>query len=87
MDPWVVIATLIVLGALAVDGSRAYRALPYLLSRLRRWTRSAARPDPLGVDSRELPPVRINRSDFAGREEEPRDGEGHQRRRGRWNGP
>lgn len=87
MDAWIAIAIVIVLSALAVDRTRAYRALPFVLNRVRRRSRSAGRPQTLGVDSSELPPVRINRSDFAGREKEPRDGKGHQRRRGRCSGP
>jgi hypothetical protein len=78
MDAWVLIAIVIVLGALAVDRTRAYRALPALLNRLRGRSRVAGRPQTLGVDSAELPPVRINRSDFAaGNEKEPGHGEGH----------
>lgn len=86
VDAWTVIAIVIVIGALAVDRTRAYRALPQHLSRLRRRTRSAARTDSLGVDSGELPRVPINRPDFAGREKEPPNGEGHQPRRERCNG-
>lgn len=86
VDTWIVIAVVIVIGALAVDRTRAYRALPQLVSRLRRRTRAAARPATLGVDSGELPSVGITRSDFAGTEKELRNGEGHQSRRERRNG-
>ena len=76
MDAWVVVAIVIILGALAVDRTRAYRALPFFLSRLRRRSRTPGRPQTPGVDSAELRPVHIDESDFAGREKEPRHGEG-----------
>ncbi len=76
IDGWTVPAIVIVLSALAVDRTRAYRALPALLNRLRGRSRSAGHPQALGVDLNELPKVQINRSDLADREE-PRHGEGH----------
>ncbi len=76
IDAWTVPAIVIVLSALAVDRTRAYRALPALLNRLRGRSRFAGRPQALGVDSSELPKVQIIRSDLADREE-PRHGEGH----------
>jgi hypothetical protein len=87
MDAWIVAAIVIVLGALAADRTRAYRALPALLNRLRGRSRSVGRPQTLGVDSKELPPVQITRSDFADRKKGAPHGEGHWRRRGRCNGP
>ena len=70
-------AIVILLSALAVDRTRAYRALPALLSRLRRRTRDAGWSRPLGVDSIEPPPVRIDRSDFTAREKGQGLEEGH----------
>jgi hypothetical protein len=83
VDAWIVPAVVILLSALAVDRTRAYRALPALLNRLRGRSPATGRPQVVGVDSSELPPVQINRSDFADREKESRHGERHQRRRGR----
>lgn len=77
MDLWVVVAIVIVLAALTVDRTRAYRALPAALNRLRGRSRSAGRPQTLRVDSAEPAPVAINGSDFAGREKESGHGEGH----------
>ena len=73
MDAWAVTAVVIVLGALVLDGTRAYRALPALLNRLRR--PSTGRPQSLRVDSAGLPPAPTNRLGFAGRERESRHGE------------
>ena len=77
IEAWIVPALVIVLGALAIDRTRAYRALPAVLNRLRARSRPGGRPETLGVDSDELPPVRINRAEFAGREKESRHGEGN----------
>jgi hypothetical protein len=76
MEAWIALAILIILGGLTIDRTRAYRALPVLLNRVRGRSRSAGHSQILGVDSGELPPVRINGSDFAGIEEERRHGEG-----------
>ena len=76
LEPWTVAAIAIVLGALIIDRTRAYRALPLLLRRVRGRSR-AGRAQTLGVDSAELRPVRIEGSDSAGREKEPRHGQGH----------
>jgi len=43
VDAWIVPAIVILLSALAVDRTRAYRALPVLLNRLRGRSRSAGR--------------------------------------------
>jgi hypothetical protein len=75
-EAWIVLAIVIVLGGLAIDRTRAYRALPVLLNRVRGRSRSAGRSQVLGVDSAEFPPVRIKGSDFTGIEEERRHGEG-----------
>ena len=75
MDAWTVAAIVIVLSALLVDRTRAYRALPALLNRLR--GRARARSHAAGVDSAQLPQVPIDRSEFAGREKESLHGEGH----------
>ena len=77
LDGWVGPAVVIVLSALAIDRTRAYRALPAVLSRLRARSRSGGRREAAGVDSGELPPVGINRAEFADREKEPRHGEGN----------
>lgn len=77
MDAWFFVAVVIILGALAMDRTRAYRALPSLLSRLRRRSRAASRQQTLGVDSGEHPQVHIDGSNLAHREKEPRHGEGH----------
>jgi hypothetical protein len=77
MEVWVVIAIVIVLGALTMDRTRAYRALPFVLSRLRRRSRATGPRQTLRVDSAELDPVPIGGSDSAAREKEPRHGEGH----------
>lgn len=77
IDVWMVPAIVIVLGALVVDRTRAYRAVPAVLNRLRGRSRPGGRQQTLGVDSDELPPVRINRAEFAGREKESRHGEGN----------
>lgn len=69
MDAWTVVAIVIVLSALLVDRTRTYRVLPALLNRLR--GRSGARPETAGVDSAQRPPVQIDGSEFAGREEPP----------------
>jgi hypothetical protein len=39
MEAWMPTAVVIVLGAIAVDRTRAYRLVPATLSRLRRWSR------------------------------------------------
>ena len=75
MDTWTVAAIVIVLSALLVDRTRVYRALPLLLNRLR--GRSGARSQAAGVHSAQLPPVPIDRADFADREKELPQGEGH----------
>lgn len=75
MDTWTVAAIVIVVSALVVNRTRAYRALPAFLNRLR--GRSGARSQAAGVHSVELPPAPIDRSDFAGREKELPHGEGH----------
>lgn len=75
MDTWTAAAIVIVVSALVVDRTRAYRALPAFLNRLR--GRSGARSHALGVDSAQRPPVPVDRPDFAGREKESPDGEGH----------
>lgn len=77
MDAWTVTATAIILGALFVDRTRAYRALPLFLNRLRGRSRSSGRRGTLGVDSAESFPVRADASDVPGREKEPRHGPGH----------
>jgi len=46
VDAWIVPAIVILLSALAVDSTRAYRALPVLLNRLRGHSRSAGRRRP-----------------------------------------
>jgi hypothetical protein len=83
VETWILPAVVIVLGAIVVDRTRAYRALPALLGRLRRRSRAAGSPPTLGVDSNEPPPVRIDRSDFTGTEKGHGHGEGHQRHRWR----
>ena len=75
MDVWTVAAIVIVLSALLVDRTRAYRALPAFLNRLR--GRSGARSQTVGVDSAQRPPVPSDRSNLAGREKESPHGEGH----------
>ena len=75
MDAWTVAAIVIVMSALVLDRTRAYRVLPALLNRLRGRPGSGSRA--LGVDSAQRPPVPIDRSDFAGREKESPHGEGH----------
>jgi hypothetical protein len=77
IDAWPLLAVVIVVGALVADRTRAYRALPVMLNRLRARSRSADHPQTSGVDSAELLAAATNRSDFAGREKEPRNGEGH----------
>jgi hypothetical protein len=77
MEAWVVLAIVIVLGALTLDRTRAYRALPFVLSRLRRRSRVAGPPQTLGVDSAELDPVPVEGSGSAATDKEPRHGEGH----------
>ena len=77
VDAWPLIAVVIVVGALIADRTRAYRALPVMLNRLRGRSRSADHPRTSGVDSAELLAAPINRSDFAGREKEPRNGDAH----------
>lgn len=76
MDTWIGIAVVITLGALVIDRTRAYRVLPFALSRLRGRPRPARRADSLEVDSTELATVRVNRSDVAGSEKELINGEG-----------
>lgn len=79
VEAWILPAVVILLSAMVVDRTRAYRALPALLSRFRRRSRAPGpQPNP-GVDSMETPPVRIDRSDFTGTEKGHRHGEGHQR--------
>jgi len=39
MEAWMASAVVIVLGAIAVDRTRAYRFVPATISRLRRWSR------------------------------------------------
>jgi hypothetical protein len=77
IEAWIVPAVVIVLSALVVDRTRAYRALPAVLNRLRGRSRPGRRLETLGVDSDELPPVPINRAEFAGREKGSRHGEGN----------
>lgn len=77
MDPWIIVAIVIIVGALALDRTRAYRALPVLLNRLRGRSRNAGHLEIPGVDSPELPRGRVRSSEFAGGEEEGRHGEGH----------
>jgi hypothetical protein len=82
VEAWVLPAVVILLSAIAVDRTRAYRALPALLSRLRRRSRAAGGPSPtLGVDSMESPSVPIDRSHVIGTEKEHGHGEGQQRHR------
>ena len=70
MDSFTLIVVVIVLGALAVDGTRAYRALPALVNRLRGRSRFAGRSAGLGVDSDENSRVPISKPEPAGREKE-----------------
>ena len=77
VDTWIVISVVIVMGALALDRTRAYRVLPFLLSRLRGRSHSAVRVETPGVDSTEPSAVRVHPSDAGEREKEPLNGEGH----------
>lgn len=76
IEAWVVLAVVIVVIALAIDRTRAYRVLPALVSRLRGRSSPNGRQHALGVDSAELPPLNTNRAEFA-REKESRHGEGN----------
>lgn len=81
VEAWVLPAVVILLSAIAVDRTRAYRALPALLSRLRRRSLPVSSPPTLGVDSMESASVQIDRTDFTGTEKGHGHGEGHQRHR------
>jgi hypothetical protein len=81
VEAWVLPAVVILLSAIAVDRTRAYRALPALLSRLRRRSRAVGSSPTLGVDSMESPSVQTDRSHVIGTEKEHGHGEGQQRHR------
>lgn len=77
VEAWVLPAVVILLSAIALDRTRAYRALPALLSRLRRRSRAGGSSPTLGVDSMESASVQIDRTDVTGTEKEQSHGQGH----------
>jgi hypothetical protein len=77
VEAWILPAVVILLGAIMVDRTRAYRALPVLLGRLRRRSRPTGPQRSPGVDSIEPPRVRIDQTDLTGTEKEHGHGEWH----------